>query len=83
MNKQLLNQKNFYRTSDMALATTLSLFYPIENIDRSNPNRVSFLFKLDSQLNSFLKKYWQRKIKVDPQQYFQQLKIIKSRLYER
>lgn len=80
--KKTLKQNDFFKTSDLALATAISLFYPIETIDRTvNPNRVNFLFKRDGSLDSLVEQYWRQELKVEPQAYFNQLKIIKSRLY--
>jgi len=80
MNKKL-TINNYYSTSDLGLAATLSLWYPIEGIDRTNPHRAVFLFKRDEELNPLLEAYWRRELKVEPQTFFNQLKTIKSRLY--
>lgn len=83
MNKKFLSQNDFYSSSDLCLSTTINLFYPIEAIDRNNPDRICFLFKRDESLDKFLEKYWKRELRIEPQVYFQQLKIIKSRIYEK
>ncbi|GAG61675.1 unnamed protein product, partial [marine sediment metagenome] len=36
----IIKDEDSFVTSDLPLATILSLFYPIEVIDRSNPRRV-------------------------------------------
>jgi len=77
-----MNQKNLYKTSDLSLATTLSLFCPIETLERINSHKVYFVFKRDKNLDELLKKYWHQELKIEPQFYFNQLKIIKARLYE-
>lgn len=73
---------NNYYTSDLALAAALSLFYPLEAIDRRNPQKAEFLFKRDEQLDKLIETYWRGEMRVSPQAYFYQLKLIKSRLYE-
>jgi len=80
MNKPL-NHNNHWKTSDLALATALSLFCPIEALEKIDSHRAYFVFKEDRELDELLKKYWQRKLKVEPQTFFNQLKIIKARLY--
>lgn len=72
---------NSYSTSDLALATTISLFYPVEALDRQNPHKAQFLFKRNEELDQLIEAYWKGELKVNPAAYFQQLKIIKSRLY--
>lgn len=81
MNQKNLKLDDFYSSSDLALVNTISLWYPIEAIDRSDPNKALFLFRRDENLDQLLEAYWKRELKVEPQAYFAQLKAIKSRLY--
>jgi len=76
------NDDNLYRTSDLALATALSLWLPIQDIDKVNPRKAQFLFIQNEKLHELIKKYWQGKLKVEPLAYFNQLRVIKARLYE-
>lgn len=82
MTQQRLNVNDQYSTSDLALATMISLFYPLEAIDRTNSNKSQFLFKRDEELDQLIEAFWRKELQVEPQTYFNQLKIIKSRLYE-
>lgn len=81
MTQNILNEKDFYRTADLALATTISLFYPIEVIDKQNPRKAQFLFKREAGLDELIERYWQGELKVDPQAYFNALRVVKARLY--
>lgn len=74
--------KDYYKTTDLALATAISLWYPIEAIDRTNPNKAEFLFKREEGLDEVVEAFWKRALKVDALSYFNQLKVVKSRLYE-
>jgi hypothetical protein len=78
---QHLNE-NYYQTSDLSLATTISLFCPIEDIDRSNPRKAVFLFRKTPELEKLVDQYFRNKIKISPQTYFNQLRVIKARLYD-
>ena len=71
----------YYSTPDLSLAAALSLWYPIEVIDKTNPTKAQFLFKREPQLEKFVESFWKRELKIEPVAYFSQLKIIKSRLY--
>lgn len=82
MTQENLKINDYYATSDLALAATLSLFYPVDSIDRQNPQKALFLFKKDESLEQLIEAYWKGEIKVNPSTYFNQLKIIKARLYE-
>ncbi len=81
MTQENLKLKDFYSSSDLALVVTISLWYPIDTIDRTNPRKATFLFKRDENLDELLESYWRRELKVEPQAYFNQLKAIKARLY--
>jgi len=72
---------DFYQTSDLSLATTLSLYFPIESVDKSDLKRVSFIFKRSKEFDAILKSYWREEIDVKPQKFFSQMKIIKTRIY--
>lgn len=80
MNQQRLNTE-FYSTSDLSLATTLSLWCPIEDIDRSNPRKALFIFQNTEELQKLVDEYYRNEIKISPQVYFNQLRVIKARLY--
>lgn len=81
MTTEITNEKDFYRTADLALAAAISFFYPVEAIDRQNPKKAQFIFKQDKELYELVENYWKGQIKVEPQAYFNALRIIKARLY--
>lgn len=81
MSQENLKLKDFYASSDLAQVVTLSLWYPIHAIDRTNPRKATFLFMREDGLDRLVEQYWRREIRVEPQLYFQQLKAIKARLY--
>jgi len=78
-----LNELNndFYSSSDLSLCTTLSLYFPIEDIDRSNSRKAVFLFKKTKKLDDLVDAYYRDEIRISPQAYFNQLRVIKARLY--
>lgn len=82
MSPQREKTENLYFTSDLGLTTTISLFYPLWAIDKTNPQKAEFLFQRESGLDKLIENYWSNTLQVSPLAYFQQLKIIKSRLYE-
>lgn len=76
-----MNNK-FYSTSDLALATAISLFFPLEAIDKTNTSKSQFIFKREQGIDELIESYWKNELKVSPLTYFTQLKTLKSRLYE-
>lgn len=81
MTQENLSLNDYYFTQDLALAAAISLWYPIESIDRTNPSKAQFLFKRDDKLDKLIEAYWKQELRIEPQAYFNQLKVIKSRLY--
>ena len=70
-----------YLTSDLALATTISLNFPIEDIDRKNPRKAVFVFRRSPELEALVDSYFTNQLKVSPQTFFNQLRDVKARLY--
>ena len=79
MNQQ--TSSDTYVTSDLALATTISLKFPIQDIDRSNPRKAVFIFLRSPELEGLVEGYFRNELKISPQTFFNQLRDIKSRLY--
>lgn len=73
--------ESYYQTSDLVLAAVLTLSLPLDSIDKTNPPKAQFIFKRTEGLDELIANYWKRELKVEPQMYFQSLKILKSRLY--
>ena len=79
---KILNEKDYMRTSDLALVVALSLFFPIEIIERDANRKAYFLFRKDTEnFEEILRQYWSRELRVEPQAFFNQLKVIKARIY--
>jgi hypothetical protein len=76
-----IKEDNLFRTSDLALATVISLSFSIELIDKENPSKAYFVFRKTRALDEAVEKYWRGDLKVEPQQYHAQLRVIKARLY--
>lgn len=82
MNNENIKLRDFYATTDLGLATAISLYFPLEKIDRTtNSYKAQFLFRRSEQLDQFIETIWKNELKVPPLAYFSQLKNIKARLY--
>lgn len=80
--KNQQNKDEHYKTSDLALATTLSLYQPISSVDKTNPKRVIFAFSNSPKITDICGQFWDGTLRIDPKQFFSQLKNIKSRIYD-
>ncbi len=76
----LLHENDFFKTTDLALATVIFLSCPLEAIDRSG-RKAAFIFKRTTELDELIQSYWRRELKVEPIAYFEALRLIKARLY--
>lgn len=79
--QESLKVNDYYSTPDLALATVISLSYPIEVIDKQNPHKALFLFKREQGLERLIEAYWRKELTIEPQAFFGQLKNLKARLY--
>jgi len=78
-----MKENNFFKSSDLSLIATTQLFgYPIEALDRENPNKIQFVIKHDENLDKIVQAFWSRSLSVEPLAYFESLKNIKSRIYQ-
>lgn len=77
-----MEDENYYVTSDLGLASVLSLTHTIEKTDKSNLKRVLFYFQKTPKLEKLCADYWNKKLKVEPQAFFMQTKVLKNMIYE-
>ena len=78
--KNIVRECDMYRTSDLALAAALSLFYPLDAIDRRADGPVVFVFRRAAHLDSLLERYWRGVLRVEPQAYCQQIHVLQHRV---
>lgn len=83
MTMKTTEQTEVYKSADLALVAVLLLFIPdsLEVCDRTNPHKVLFAFKKSDELDELVAKYWKRELKVEPQAFFNELKLAKVRIY--
>jgi len=77
-----ITQQSLFTTADLALAATLSLWYPLDSIDQTNPQKSFFNFLRDEQLDQFIEQYWRGEMRIEPKAYFSALRVLKVRLHE-
>jgi hypothetical protein len=78
-----MKQEELYKTSDLAIASFLSLYFSVWAIEKDNTNKAEFLFKREQGLDDIIESFWRGEARVNPLAYFNALKLIKSRLYEK
>lgn len=81
MKTETIKTSELYTTTDLTTAVTLSLRFPIEAIDKTDPRKATFLFRRVDGFDQFLEMYWRRQLTIEPQAFAAQTKAIKTRLY--
>jgi hypothetical protein len=72
----------FLKTSDLALATAISVLgVAIEAMQETDGQRMNFIFTKSDRLTDIVNRYWRGELLVEPQAYFNQLKVLKTRIY--
>lgn len=74
--------QNLYATSDIAIASYVALSFPIETLDRSDPQRVQFCFRRSEKFDAAIEAYWNGEAKVPPRAYFGSIRDLKHRIYD-
>lgn len=70
-----------YSTQDLYLAAALTLWFPLESLDRSDPGKCRFIFAWNDQLQVISETYWQQKLQVEPQAYSAAIRNVRNRIY--
>ena len=78
---RLIKDSEHYRTDDLALATAIALYTPLEALDRHHAHGVQFMFRRSTYLDALLARYWRGQLIVEPQAYCKQLRVLLA-LYE-
>ena len=73
---------NFYKTNSLALASALSLFIPLAEIEKDDRGQCLFSFPQSPELNQLISDYWNKILRVDAYEHFTQIKSLKARIYE-
>ena len=72
---------NQYKTSSLALAAAINIYLPVLDVDKTNPRESIFIFQDSSELQTIVSSFWDRTLTITPMDYFQSLKVVKTRLY--
>ena len=73
-----------FRTADLSLTAVISVLgFGIEQIERVSPSRSVFIFEDSASLQETVSLYWRGDLRIEPRAYFDELKRIKARLYQR
>jgi hypothetical protein len=84
MNMTRSTAQEVFRTADLSLCGALCVLgFVVESVDKVSPHRSVFVFNESDELKSTIDRYWRGELRVEPQAFFNQLKVLKARIYER
>lgn len=70
-----------FETNDLTITTTLlALDIPLHSFSGDNPNKVTFTFKKDNQLEQTINEYWSGKLRVEPRKFWTIQRELKTRI---
>lgn len=73
---------NLFATYDIGLSSVLlSLGFALDSLDKTNPQKVQFIFQRNESLDEAIQLYWAKKLTLEPQILLANLKLLKNRLY--
>ena len=76
-----INQENKYRTQDLALSAYLNLNFPILSLEKLDQFKFQFVFEDSISLQKEIDSFYNNTAKVNPKDYFNSIKNLKSRFY--
>lgn len=84
MIQQYSDNNQQFSLYDLGCAAALvSSGFELADIDREDPRKALFLFTSSPALIQAAKDYWSDNLTVNPRRFFDDLKMLKSRIYAR
>lgn len=77
-------REKLYQTNDLIVATFLiASGIPLDSMDRSDLSKVVFYFQRNEVLDSILETFWSFKASVEPRNFANVLKDLKTQIYDK
>lgn len=74
--------RNYVYTYDLgAAAALISAGFKLALLDKTNPNKVQFAFEREAGIEKVMDDYWADRLEVKARSFFDNLKMLKNRLY--
>ena len=88
MTKQLQNNPSYddpdiyWATFDLGCSSALiSAGFELVSLDKSNPRKVQFVFRREVGIEKMVDSYWADRLEVKARTYFDNVKMLKNRIY--
>lgn len=74
--------KSYYETQSLSLAATLvSLGLALDSVVKDPGGKATFIFPQTKELNRIIELFWKRELKVEPNNFWEAQRFLKSRIY--
>lgn len=78
----MTKQLEEYQTYDLGCAAALiSAGFELESLDKANPRKVLFIFRGKVEIKTVVDDYWADKLEVTARGYFDNVKMLKNRIF--
>ncbi|MCX6734316.1 MAG: DUF5659 domain-containing protein [Candidatus Peregrinibacteria bacterium] len=77
---ETINANELIGVADLGCATAIACYFPVEYLDRQNPNRVQFCFKRDKSIERITEQFWKGTLMINAVAYYNAFKLLKARL---
>lgn len=73
---------NYFYTFDLGCSAALiSADFEIVSLNKQNPRKVQFIFRRKIDIEKAVDNYWANKLKVKARTFFDNIKMLKNRIY--
>ena len=82
MTRQKLNTNDYYSTYDLGCSSALiSAGFELVSLDKTSPRKVQFIFKREVGIEKVVDDYWADRLEVKARTFFDNIKMLKNRIY--
>jgi len=82
MNQKKLNSNEYYFTYDLGCSSALICAeFELVSLDKTNPRKVQFIFKREVGIEEVVDDYWADRLEVKARTFFDNIKMLKNRIY--
>ena len=76
------NYAKFFYSFDLgASAALVSANFELVSLDKTNPKKVRFIFRREAGIEKVVDDYWTDRLEVKARTFFDNLKMLKNRIY--
>ena len=74
--------EKFYTSYDLGCAAALvTAGFVLDSLDKTNPRKVQFIFRREAGVEKVVDEYWADRIEVKARAFFDNIKMLKNRIY--